>query len=50
MKNGGFHYPTARITVNIAPADIKKEGAVYDLPVFIALIADKIRLDYKKHA
>ena len=39
MKNGGFHYPTARITVNIAPADIKKEGAVYDLPVFIALIA-----------
>lgn len=39
IKNGGFHYPTARITVNIAPADIKKEGALYDLPVFIALIA-----------
>lgn len=39
IKNGGFHYPTARITVNIAPADIKKEGAVYDLPVFIALLA-----------
>lgn len=38
IKNGGFHYPTARITVNIAPADIKKEGAVYDLPVFIALL------------
>lgn len=31
MKNSGFAYPVSRITVNLAPADIRKEGSVYDL-------------------
>lgn len=39
MKNCGFTFPVSRITVNLAPADIKKEGAVYDLPLFLALLA-----------
>ena len=34
IKNCGFSYPVSRITVNLAPADIKKEGSVYDLPLF----------------
>ena len=38
IKNGGFTYPVSRITVNLAPADIKKEGSVYDLPLFLALL------------
>ena len=38
MKNGGFTYPVSRITVNLAPADIKKEGSIYDLPLFLALL------------
>lgn len=38
IKNCDFQFPVSRITVNIAPADIKKEGPLYDLPVFIALL------------
>ena len=33
IKNCALNFPSARITVNIAPADIKKEGSVYDLPI-----------------
>ncbi len=39
MKTCGFEYPTARITVNLAPADVRKEGAVYDVPLMVALLA-----------
>lgn len=38
MKNSGFDYPATRITVNLSPADKKKEGPVYDLPIFVALM------------
>lgn len=38
IKNCHFEYPVSRITVNIAPADIKKEGPIYDLPMFIAVL------------
>lgn len=38
IKNCGFDFPVSRITVNIAPADIKKEGAIYDLPILIAIL------------
>ena len=38
IKNCNFKFPVSRITVNIAPADIKKEGAMYDLPVFVAIL------------
>lgn len=38
MKNSGFSYPVSRITVNLAPADIRKEGSVYDLPLLLALL------------
>ncbi len=39
LKNCGFEYPTGRITVNLAPADIRKEGPLYDLPVLMSLLA-----------
>lgn len=38
MKNCGLAYPVSRITVNLAPADIKKAGPLYDLPVLLALL------------
>lgn len=45
IKNCGFSYPVSRITVNLAPADIKKEGSVYDLPLFLALLKASRQLD-----
>ena len=38
IKNACFTYPVSRVTVNLAPADIKKEGPIYDLPILIALL------------
>ena len=39
MKNCGCHFPVSRITVNLAPADRRKEGPLYDLPMLVALLA-----------
>ncbi len=39
MRTCGFNYPTARITVNLAPADVRKEGAIYDVPLLVSLLA-----------
>ncbi|MBM2820366.1 MAG: Mg chelatase subunit ChlI, magnesium chelatase family protein [Candidatus Berkelbacteria bacterium] len=42
IKNSGVDFPTKRITVNLAPADIKKEGPAYDLPIALGiLLADE---------
>lgn len=38
MKNMGFDFPLGRITVNLAPADTKKEGPFYDLPILVAIM------------
>lgn len=38
IKNANLQYPVSRITVNLAPADMKKEGPLYDLPILIALL------------
>lgn len=39
LKNAGYEFPVRRITVNLAPADIKKEGAAFDLPISIGILA-----------
>ncbi len=39
IKNAGFMFPLRRITVNLAPADIKKEGASFDLPIACGILA-----------
>jgi len=39
IKNSGYHFPSDRITVNLAPADIKKEGSAFDLPMAIGILA-----------
>ncbi len=38
VKNSGFYFSNRRITVNMAPADIKKEGPLYDLPIAIGIL------------
>ena len=39
IKNAGFTFPVSRITVSLAPADLRKEGAVYDLPIALGILA-----------
>lgn len=38
IKNSVHHYPNEHITINLAPADVRKEGSVYDLPIYVALL------------
>lgn len=38
IKNCGYQFPNKRITVNLAPADIKKEGAGFDLPIALGIL------------
>jgi magnesium chelatase family protein len=39
LKNSGYEFPQRRITINLAPADIKKEGSAYDLPIGLGILA-----------
>lgn len=39
LKNSGYEFPNRKITVNLAPADVKKEGASFDLPISIGILA-----------
>ncbi len=38
IKNQGYEYPVSRITVNLAPADVKKTGPLYDLPILLSIL------------
>ena len=38
IKNSGYEFPTRRITINLAPADIRKEGTAFDLPMAVGLL------------
>mgnify|MGYP002520001269 CR=1 FL=1 len=46
IKNCGFSFPVSRITVNLAPADLRKVGTAYDLPILVAILgaAGEVRL------
>ena len=39
LKNSGYDFPARRITANLAPADLKKEGSAFDLPISIGILA-----------
>lgn len=47
LNNNGLKYPKRKITINMAPADIRKEGSSYDLPLAIAILAasEQVSLD-----
>src|ERR1700761_520938 len=38
LKNSGIRLPAKRITVNLAPADLKKEGTLFDLPIAVGIL------------
>jgi magnesium chelatase family protein len=38
IRNSGLHFPQKRITVNLAPADLRKEGPAYDLPIAVGIV------------
>ncbi len=46
--NSGFDFPPKKITVNLAPADLPKDGAAYDLPIAIGVLAASGQLELKK--
>ncbi len=39
VKNSGYKFPGNRVTINLAPADIRKEGTGFDLPVAVGILA-----------
>lgn len=39
LRNSGYEFPLRRITINLAPADIKKEGPLFDLPIAVGILA-----------
>ncbi|MEA4970946.1 MAG: YifB family Mg chelatase-like AAA ATPase [Candidatus Pelethousia sp.] len=39
LRNSGFEFPMRRLTINLAPADMKKEGTLYDLPIALGILA-----------
>ena len=45
IKNLGFKFPDRRITINLAPADVRKTGPVYDLPLLLALLISSGQLE-----
>ena len=48
FSNLGYKFPRKRITINMAPADIKKVGAAYDLPLAVAVMAVSDQVDLSK--
>ncbi len=47
LKNSGCEFPRTKVTVNLAPADLKKEGSSYDLPIALALLVASRQLEPK---
>ena len=45
ISNSGYHWPRGRTTVNLAPADVKKEGPSFDLPIALGMIAAGAEID-----
>src|ERR1700740_2109940 len=39
IRNSGFEFPPHRVTVNLAPADVRKAGAAFDLPIALGILA-----------
>lgn len=48
IKNSGFTFPAKKVVINLAPADLKKEGANFDLPIAIGLITEEGVLEPEK--
>ncbi len=47
IKNSAFNYPINKIIVNLAPADTKKEGSMYDLPIALAILTAQMDIPHQ---
>jgi len=45
IRNSGFHFPGQKITINLAPADVRKEGSGFDLPIALGLLSETQQLN-----
>lgn len=52
ISNSGYYWPHGRTTINLAPADVKKEGPSFDLPIALGMIAaqQEVRLELMEHS
>lgn len=48
IKNSGFTFPAKKVVINLAPADLKKEGSNFDLPIAVGLLVEEGILDEEK--
>jgi len=48
IKNAGFRFPRKRITVNLAPADVRKEGSAFDLPMAVGILTASGQISQEK--
>jgi magnesium chelatase family protein len=48
IKNCGFEFPSRKVTINMAPADMKKEGSAFDLPIAVGLLIASCQVDIEK--
>jgi magnesium chelatase family protein len=48
IRNNGFQIPRKRITVNLAPADVRKEGAAFDLPIAAGILMASGQIEYDR--
>jgi magnesium chelatase family protein len=48
IKNSGFTFPRKRVTINLAPADVRKEGPAYDLPIAVGILAASQQINPQK--
>ncbi len=48
IKNSGFEFPVKKITVNLAPGELKKEGTIFDLPISIGILAASGQLNQEE--
>lgn len=48
IKNSDLNFPKFKTTVNLAPADLKKQGPSYDLPIAVSILADVLKISHAK--
>ena len=48
IKNQGFRSPIEKVTINLAPADTKKEGSLYDLPISVGILKATNQMNVSK--
>ncbi|MGQ9818661.1 MAG: YifB family Mg chelatase-like AAA ATPase [Candidatus Kapaibacteriales bacterium] len=48
IKNSGFPFPAKKITINLAPADVRKEGSGFDLPIALGILTSIGYLDFRQ--